>query len=137
MLSGDVQLKEQDRQMIDAAFRDYLARGGRPQAVPIGAAADLGTGRERLNRVYVIGTGERTRPARARGTGGGLSGGASLAKSSAMERAVKAPKVRELAAMRASRAAAARQLGISLGTLRRITSEHGIRFARDRAEGVQ
>ena len=145
MLSGDIQLKERDRQTIDAAYRAFLEKGSRPQALPTGAVANLGTGRQRLNRLFTIApagrpTAAQKREAQAKpqaDTRPATLGAASLAQSSRLARVRKAPQVRRMAEASLSRAAAARQMGISLGTLRRITREHGIRFARDRQEVAQ
>lgn len=145
MLSGDIQLKERERQTIDAAYRTFLEKGSRPQALPTGAVANLGTGRHRLNRLFTItpagsptATQKREAQAKLRGdTRPAKLGAASLAKSSQLARARKSPQVRHMAEAGLSRVEAARQMDISLGTLRRITREHGIRFARDRQEVAQ
>ena len=144
MLGGHIQLKDADRNRLETAMRSYLRSGGSAVQLSVSAKADLGRGRERLSRIYVINpVGKEMRPKKTPPAAAPRDKGAIIASARKAadaniaarkaERDALAGAVLEAALAGKTRKRAAEELGISPNTLRRITRDHDIHFARDRS----
>ncbi|MCY1528688.1 hypothetical protein D9M68_638020 [compost metagenome] len=144
MLSGHIQLKESDRVRLESAMKSFLRSGGTATQLTATARADLGRGRERLSRIYVINPEgkemrpTKTPPAPPRDRAAIIASARKAADANIAarraERDALASAVLEAALAGKTRKRAAEELGISPNTLRRITTDHGIHFARDRRD---
>ncbi|WP_137088555.1 hypothetical protein [Ectopseudomonas oleovorans] len=124
-------------------MRSYLRSGGSAVQLSVSAKADLGRGRERLSRIYVINPEgkemrpKKTPPAAPRDKGAIIASARKAADANIAarkaERDALAGAVLEAALAGKTRKLAAEELGISPNTLRRITKDHDIHFARDRS----
>ena len=143
MLGGQIQLKDADRTRLESAMRSYLRSGGSAVQLSASAKADLGRGRERLRRIYVINPEgkemrpKKTKPIKPKHDAAAVIASARRAADANIaarkaERDALAGAVLECALSSKTRKRAAEELGISPNTLRRITVDHGIHFARDR-----
>lgn len=144
MLGGHIQLKDADRNRLEMAMSSYLRSGGSAVQLSVSAKADLGRGRERLSRIYVINPEgkemrpKKTPPAPSRDKAAIIASARKAADANIAarraERDALAGAVLEAALAGKTRKRAAEELGISPNTLRRITKDHDIHFARDRRD---
>ncbi|MGH8334242.1 MAG: hypothetical protein ACRES0_28025 [Pseudomonas sp.] len=135
MLSGQISLKDEHRSALDRLTRNYLRSGKRAVELAITDRALPVSGRALLRGMLTIKTDKPRRQAAAPT----FDKAPSTEKATAanitarrLERNALAEDARKLAASGVTRKCAAFDLDISLGTLRRITQENHIAFARDR-----
>ena len=140
MLSGQISLKDEHRSALERLTRNYLRSGKRAIELAITDRALPTSGRALLRGMLTIKTDKPRRQAAAPT----FDKAPSTEKATAanitarrLERNSLAEEVRRLAASCLTRKQAAFELDISLGTLRRITQENHIAFARDRKAPVK
>lgn len=139
MLSGQISLKDEHRSALERLTRNYLRSGKRTVELAITDRALPISGRALLRGMLTIKTDKPKRQAAAptfdkapsteRATAANIT-------ARRLERNAMAEEARKLAALGFTRKRAAFELDISLGTLRRITQENHIAFARDRKAPV-
>ena len=135
MLSGQISLKNEHRSAIERLTRNYLRSGKRTVELAITDRALPISGPALLRAMLTIKTDNPRRqvaaptfdkaPSTERATAANI-------KARRSERNAMSEAARKLAAAGYTRKRAALDLDISLGTLRRITQENQIAFARDR-----
>lgn len=146
MLRGQIELKNRERAEIALLAAFFLQTGGEAVQLETTARADLGRGRDRLRRLYIIKpdgkeakpmTNKTSKPKAARDREAVMASARRAAEANSAarkaERDALAGAVQECAASGMTRKRAAECLGISPNNLRRITTENSIHFARDRA----
>ena len=135
MLAGQINLKNEHRSDLERLTRNYFRSGKRAVELAPTDRALPTSGRALLRAMLTIKTDKPKRqaapppfdkaPSTERATVANI-------KARRLERNAMAEEARKLAASGFTRKRAAFELDISLGTLRRITQENHIAFARDR-----